>query len=503
MGFLNSEKSDIPINPGPSCQKIPKGIMQKDIPLFRYSLTNTIKPNKNKDTVKNNDKSIFTITTDTQIQIPQPDLTFQTVSETTNITEKPNESLVLSVDIDPFEFNLNQISIPDVPTVMFDCHECENEDTIPSCGGGTGWKKKCKKIFGKKMCVYVPTVNVPNKCLFEIFEQDISLPNKKIIDFKKLKILVDIEFLPELEIESEFTLGITGTVSDIGSIIKAAIASTTNGLQAGASGFAEMKIPLLKIAVSIFIKRIEITYNGKGLIIENEFITIIPKFDFCGDGRYFTSTVNTEGEINLFYMIDNRDFILYYILEPLLEKIRLRDMNALTTLALYQEAAINEIFGTNFDMSGALSKATGGKVNLDDPIIKYIPNFILHLLKQIKINNACGILLCPMANPAEPNFLSIWDRATVRVNLFEALRVKPLKVPTDIAIKKISTDRVPRAFKSLINPANKIIDNLNKGHVLNEIMRLLSAANDQLVKRLQNIKKSHTQAIPIIPKTPA
>jgi len=371
------------------------------------------------------------------------------LNETRTSKEMNNDSFPYGLTIPEWTAEIPPFVIPDFPRLNTDnngCNECEEENSIPLCDFKVGFKKKCKKILGKKICVTIPQIGA-NKCLYEVVKDDLEISRTIIYEFKETKIKLDFEIMPNIDMETTFTIGNeTLGVFDYSQATGSHIKSNTPVLS--------FTIYKFKFGLSILIKNLEITYDGKGVFLKDMVIPLIPAFDYLPSSQFIQANVKANGEINLFQLLENQEWTLYDILAPLLNVINVNT-----------------------------------------------PEIVLNFLKQLTIHYYCGILICPLPNPAEPNYVSFYNKLGVIIYPFRDLnRIPEFKVPEKYTnIPKIpKSDYVPEEIRKklndyIINYSNISIDYANK---------YIKPAQEFVKNTLENIPLPvpKTIDIPLIPK---
>jgi len=464
------EKSESVINPRPSCgPPMPLGTVQKDLYLFNFILNSSTTPIQLSD-------GTYTINniTDTKTIVAG-----DVVDTSHTDTNTNSNNISFNLTIPKFICQIPNFSIPSFPKIKLDnngCNDCEEEFTIPVCDLQASLKKQCTKVLGVKACIWVPKVSF-SKCFYEVYFENLELPTIKILELERTVMNIDFEILPEVEIDSDFSLGVTTTTVVLPTA--AAKAATSGGKINSSTAFSNFKITKFKLGLSILIKNIEFTYKGKGLVLQNKKITLLPAIDYCAGEKYISATVDENGGINVFYDLLNRDFTLYDILAPIL-----KTMDGNSIAPQYLQMHNNERFPTR-------------------SLYEYMPEIILNFFRRTDINYACGILICPLPIQTEPNYVSLWNKVKLQIYPFKDLnKVSDFKIPDAYYnvpdFPTISKYIVP---KVLANQLNKLIDD-QVNCLISQATNYVNAAQKFVTENLENIQVPipKTYSISIIPK---
>lgn len=230
----------------------------------------------------------------------------ETVSDTRN-SLTINNKITENVSKSGFGFTIPGVEIPlpgfimnDWPTVNSGCKTCVQGEWPRLCDWKTRYYKKCQKIFGKKICVKVPYY-IPTKCVDEIIFSIFNKNGMYYFDFKQTSMNYAFYIVPDFDINMDFRLesrvGISPSAIDMGTYILSFICDK------------------LEIGMDIYITDLSVSYGNFGINIKNNKFRLFPKFDLCSGGKTLTSTVNSKGELSLWYAVYSYEINLYDLLK--------------------------------------------------------------------------------------------------------------------------------------------------------------------------------------------
>lgn len=353
-----------------------------------------------------------------------------------------DKSYGFACTIPRFHVDLPGFTIAKFPKVNYGCNPLMNPEWPLLCGKpNITYKQRCVKIFKKRVCVNIPVPVIPNR-LDEIYIAPLTIPKMELFDFQETKLNFQFQMLPDLEINQEVSAGI-----GFGATIGLGVPSVDAG-----TPVISFTMTKFKVGMSITIKSIEFTYGGHGLNLKDITIPLLTPVDLLGGNRTLKSSLDSMGNLNLYYLLTVYEFTLYELFTGV--KARVKPVSNALIIPNSTEAAQNLVNQQAAQAADAADNAASVDKDLAGSIIavgsaweqhcapvynnlvkalgsntaKTIFNKIVNFLKRTKVVFGMGLLLCPQELPDQPFLLSLVT--TVASTLSPFLNLNALKIPT-------------------------------------------------------------------------
>ena len=359
---------------------------------------------------------------------------------------KKNDYYGFNVVIPEFNSILPIFNIPNWPTINDGCNTCINKNWPIKCKQQAKIIKQCKTSFGKTICVN-KIYSAPISCLNEISFNPKIFPSINFFSFKKTEIQFSYQIIPNTNIDSTFSLGISTSLAN----------NVDTQIHAG-TPIISFTVDTCKIELKLKIQNLKLTYDDVGININNLIITLFEETDIFPLEKKLISKTDSQKNIQLWYPLKLLSFTLYDILNVNVNKVE-------------NVPIINNI--ENIPTSGNLLEYI---LSLSNPSAT-----IINFLKQTVMNINCGLLICPFPTSIAEEYGFLKFVTMTQTMLYPYKNLNKIQIPDIPSVYK-NVPQIPN------NTSNKIIQKINTE--INNITNIpLSIANKEIIDITQKVKE--------------
>lgn len=400
-----------------------------------------------------------------------------------------NSAYGFTCTIPGFHSDLPSYTISKFPKINYGCNPALASGWPLICGQPeVTYTKRCTTILTRRVCVNIPTPVFKNR-LDEIYIAPLTIPKISLFDFKETKLNFKFHMMPDFETNHIISAGV-----GFGATIGLGVPQVDFG-----TPVISFTMTKLKIGMTINIKSLEFTYGGYGLNLSDVKIPLLLPVDLLSGNRTLKSSVDSMGNLNLYYLLTVYEFNLYKLLTIGFGK-NAANVKANTSALIVPTAeeaaanlaAVNENSATeaadlaadpNIDLAGNVI-APGSvweskcapiynnlKTALGSDTAKMIFNKIINFLKSTKVDFGMGLLLCPQELPDQPFLLSLVT--TVATSLQPFLNLNKLTIPSmpsnyipsipsfklGSIISKSESDKITSDINAILTVAQNVASN--------------------------------------------